>query len=93
MKIDKELLERIANNARLELTEAEKKEFEMQLSDVLESFSKLDELETKNIEPSFHPVKIGQSFREDSIGKCLTQEEALSNTKHKKEGFFKGPKV
>lgn len=93
MNINKELLSRIAKNARLELTDSEKKEFENQLNDVLESFNKLDGLDTKNTEPSFHPIKINPTYREDSITKCLTQEEALLNTKHKKDGFFKGPKV
>lgn len=93
MKINKELLERIAKNARLELSDLEKKEFEKQLSDVLDSFNRLDELDTKNTEPSFHPIKIEQSFREDSISNSLSHEEAMSNTKNKKDGFFKGPRV
>lgn len=93
MKINKELLENIAKNARLKLTEPEKREFENQLNDVLDSFGQLDKLDTKNVEPNFHPINIEPSFKEDKTRECLTQEQALSNTKNKKEGFFKGPKV
>ena len=93
MNINKELLEKISKNARLSLTEQEKKDFEKQLNDVLTSFSELDQVNTEKIEPSFHPINIEQSFREDKTRDCLTQEEALSNTKNKKDGFFKGPKV
>jgi len=93
MNINKELLEKIAKNARLKLSESEKEEFESQLSDILKHFQTLDQLDTKNAEPSFQPVNIPAVFREDKTGKCLTQDQALSNTKHKKDGFFKGPKV
>ena len=93
MQISRELLERISNNARVSLSDQEKNEFEKQLSDVLESFSLLDKIDTNKTEPSFHPIKVEPSFREDKTTNCLTQEEALSNTKNKKDGFFKGPKV
>ena len=32
-------------------------------------------------------------MRKDELEQCLPQEEALSNTKNKENGFFKGPKV
>jgi len=53
----------------------------------------LDKLDVSNEEPSFQPVKIRNSMREDVAGKCLSREEALSNTSHKKNGYFKGPSV
>lgn len=93
MEINKELLERIAKNARLKLSESEKEEFESQLSDVITHFQTLDNLDTSKTEPSFQPVEIPASYREDKPGVCLTQDQALANTKHKKDGFFKGPKV
>ncbi|MFA4820401.1 MAG: Asp-tRNA(Asn)/Glu-tRNA(Gln) amidotransferase subunit GatC [Candidatus Aenigmatarchaeota archaeon] len=32
-------------------------------------------------------------LREDAPEKCLSNEEALKNTKHKEKGFFKGPRA
>jgi len=32
-------------------------------------------------------------MREDKEAKCLPQDEALSLTEHKKDGYFKGPKA
>lgn len=93
VKVDKELLLKVAANARLNLTEAEVKKFLPQLEAVLESFSKLDELDVSKEEPSFQPLPLKNVFREDRAGKCLSQEEALANTTHKKDGYFKGPKV
>ncbi|MDD5148160.1 MAG: Asp-tRNA(Asn)/Glu-tRNA(Gln) amidotransferase subunit GatC [Candidatus ainarchaeum sp.] len=93
IKVDKDLLQRVAANARLNLTDAEIKKFLPQMHDILDAFSRLDEPADLNEEPSFQPVPLKNVFRGDKAGKCLSQEEALSNTKHSKNGYFKGPKV
>ena len=91
MKIDNKLVEHIASLARIRLTEKEIEKFLPELKEILNAFSKLDEINTANIKPSFQPVELKNTMREDSITKCLTQEESLSNSKEKKDGYFKGP--
>ncbi len=93
MKIDKQLIEKVAKNARLKLTESEIKEFLPQLKEILEYFSEIEKAPTGNLQPTFHPIEIKNITREDIIKKCLTQQEALQNTKHKQDGYFKGPKT
>lgn len=93
MKVDESLIRKVAENARLELSEAEIKEFIPQLKEILDAFSKLDEVDTKDTKPSFQPVEIKNAVREDKVGKCLSQEEALKNAVHKKDGYFKGPRA
>lgn len=93
MNIDSRTIEHVAEIARLNLTEKEKERFVPQLKEALEFFSKLSEVNTDGVEPSFHPVAIKNAMREDAEGKCISQEEALSLAEHKKDGYFKGPKV
>lgn len=93
MNVDEDLIKHVAEVARLELSEEEVKKFLPQLQEVLNAFSKLQEVDTENVEPSFHPVKMTNALREDVPGECLTQEEALSCTKLKKDGYFKGPRA
>ena len=93
MNVDEKLIKRVAENARLSLSEAEIKEFIPQLKEILENFSKLDEVDTKDVKPSFHPVEIKNAVREDKAGKCLSNEDSLKNTIHKKDGYFKGPRA
>lgn len=93
VKVNEELIMNVAKNARLNLTAKEAKEFSPQLQAVIDSFSKLDKLDVGKTPASFHPVELKNVMREDSKGSCLTQEEALSNTRHKKDGYFKGPKI
>lgn len=93
MKIDKELIKRVASNARINLTEKEVRNFIPEFKEILDVFSKISKVNTKGVKESFHPVDIKNNVREDKVEKCLTQDEALRNTKHKKDGYFKGPKA
>ncbi len=90
-KIDKALVKRVADNARLKLTDEEVENFTKQLSDILTTFKKLDEVDTKNVKASFHPQEIKNVLREDKAEEWKWQP--LANTKHKEEKYFKGPKI
>ena len=91
MKITEETVERVAKLARLELNSKEKKKFQKDLNDILSAFKTLDEAPSS--EPSFQPIPMENVYREDVVEKGLSNEVALSNTKHKEKGFFKGPKA
>jgi aspartyl-tRNA(Asn)/glutamyl-tRNA(Gln) amidotransferase subunit C len=91
-KISLETLEHVARTARLDLTNEEKKKLQHDLSDILSAFRDLDKARPK-CAPSFQPMEIKDVFRDDTEERCLTQEKALTNTKHKEKGFFKGPKA
>ncbi len=93
MKVDKELIKNVASVARLELTSEEEKQFLEDFKEILSAFSKIDEVDTKDEKPAFHAVEIKDRLRDDAVEKSLSQEEALSNTSHKKDGYFKGPRA
>jgi len=93
VKINKKMIEHVAQVARLNLTNNEIEKFSRELKEIIESFSKLDEVDTKDIDTSLQPVELKNMLREDKEEKSFTQEEALSLTDHKKEGYFKGPKA
>lgn len=92
MELDTELVKSIAKVARLNLTDLEIGKLKKDLSDVLEAFSKIQEVNTDNVEMSIQPVKLTNALREDVPKKCLSQEQALSQTKNKQGGYFVGPK-
>ena len=93
MEVDRKLLEHVAELARLKLSEDEIRKFLPQLKELLEFFSQLKSIDTGNIKPSFQPVELKNAMREDKEGKCLSQDDALSLTEHKKDGYFRGPKA
>ncbi len=92
-EVDKRLLLKVARNARLNLVQDEIREFLPQLEEILEAFSKLNELDVSQEKPSFQPLPLKNVMRKDEQEKCLSQEEALKNAKNKKDGYFLGPRV
>lgn len=90
MRID---VSRVAKLANLPLTEEEKKKFETQLSSILEYIEKLNEVDTKGIEPTSQVTGLENVTREDIATESLSQEEALSNTTAKHNGLFKVPAI
>ena len=87
------ILSKVAKVAKLDLTEDEKKKFSKDLENILESFGALDDANVKNIKPTFQPVEVKNVVREDIIEKSLSQEDALKNSPHTENKYFKGPKA
>ena len=93
MKVDNKLIEHVSSVARLKLDKKEIDKFKADFKEILDNFSKLDEVDVSNVEESFQPVELKNAMREDKVEECLKQEEALKNTKLKKDGYFKGPRA
>jgi aspartyl-tRNA(Asn)/glutamyl-tRNA(Gln) amidotransferase subunit C len=91
--IDKKVVEHVALLARLDLTDEEMKTFENQLGQILEHASRVQELDTDNVAPTSHIAPLTNVLREDKKGKCLTNEEALSNAPKQEDGGFVVPKI
>jgi aspartyl-tRNA(Asn)/glutamyl-tRNA(Gln) amidotransferase subunit C len=90
----KETIDHLAKLALLDLSEEEKERLSKQLGDIVSYFKKLDSLDTNNIEPTTHPIEgLSNVFREDEPWESLSNEEALKNTKHKQDGYFKAPRI
>lgn len=93
MKITKEEIEHIAVLARLSLPEEEKELFGSQLSSILDYMEKLNELDTKEIEPTSHVLSLSNVMRDDTPAPSISREEALMNAPAHTEKFFRVPKI
>jgi aspartyl-tRNA(Asn)/glutamyl-tRNA(Gln) amidotransferase subunit C len=92
MKVDEETLKHVAEMARVNLTDNEVEKFLPQLNEIIEMFSAISKVDTSGVKPSFQPVELKNSLRDDEETECLTQEEALKNSDQTKNGYFKGPR-
>jgi aspartyl-tRNA(Asn)/glutamyl-tRNA(Gln) amidotransferase subunit C len=86
-------IDHIARLARLSLSEAEKELFGNQLESILSYMDTLNELETKDIEPTSHVLAISNVTREDSTILSLDREDALANAPDKTDKFYRVPKI
>ena len=93
MSISREEVLHVAHLARLEFSEEEVELFTTQLADILNYVAKLNELDTSQIEPTYHALQLSNVFREDEVKPSYTVEEILSNAPEKENGFFVVPKV
>ncbi len=93
MKISIQEVEHVAKLARLELSEQESGRLTDQLSNILTYVEKLNELDTKGVEPTAHVLDIRNVMREDVPAPSLTQERALANAPEKAAGHYKVPKI
>jgi len=93
MIVDEALIKKVGELARINLTEPELKKFKPQFKEILDAFSKLDEVDISAVRLSFQPVELKNFMRDDKIEKSLSQEEALHNSLHNKDGYIKGPKA
>jgi aspartyl/glutamyl-tRNA(Asn/Gln) amidotransferase C subunit len=92
MNVDKALIEAVAVNARIALSEKEKERFVKDFKEILEAFSIVSSAPVSD-RISVHPEPVVDVMRSDEPHTCLTQEAALRNTQHKKDGYFKGPRA
>jgi aspartyl-tRNA(Asn)/glutamyl-tRNA(Gln) amidotransferase subunit C len=93
MKITQQEVDHVAKLGRLELTEQERESLTDQLSNILTYIEKLNELDTKGVEPTSHVLDISNVMREDAARESLPQERALANAPEKAAGHYKVPKI
>ncbi len=92
-KISPETVKRVAQVARLNLSDQEIESYSRDLEAILEAFRDLERVDTKGVKPSFQPIETKNVLRKDRIEPSLSHEQALSNAKNKEKGFFKGPRA
>lgn len=79
----------VAKLANLPLGDEEVGKLESQLVETLEYVEQLNEVDTKNVEPTSQVTGLENVTREDVPLESLSQEQALSNAKHTHNGLFK----
>ncbi|MBT8171550.1 Asp-tRNA(Asn)/Glu-tRNA(Gln) amidotransferase subunit GatC [Candidatus Bathyarchaeota archaeon] len=91
--LSKKEVEHVASLAHIEISDKEKILFTEQFNEILDYFKKIDTIETKNVEPTYHVLDINNVTREDKITPSLSPEEALKNAPKKEKKFFKAPRI
>ena len=89
MKLSREQVKHIAWLARLGLSENEVEQFRLQLSDILENFEVLKEVNTENVPSATRTIPLQNVFREDKVVESHSQAEILANAPREQEHCFK----
>jgi len=89
LELTEEQVKKIANLAKIAISEKETAIFKQQLSSILEFIDLLNEVDTTKTKPLSQSTGLENVFREDEIKPGLSQEEALSNAPATHHGYFK----
>ncbi|MFT4414611.1 Asp-tRNA(Asn)/Glu-tRNA(Gln) amidotransferase subunit GatC [Fredinandcohnia humi] len=92
-RISIEEVKHVANLARLAVTEDEAKLFQQQLDAIITFAEQLNEVDTENVEPTSHVLKMKNVLREDVATKGLPVEEVIKNAPDVKDGQFRVPSI
>jgi aspartyl-tRNA(Asn)/glutamyl-tRNA(Gln) amidotransferase subunit C len=84
---------KVANLARLKLSEAEIDDYTAKLGNILAYVESLNEVDTEDVEPMVHAVELSNVFRRDEVEPSLAREKALSNAPKTDGQFFLVPRI
>ncbi|MCH8989217.1 MAG: Asp-tRNA(Asn)/Glu-tRNA(Gln) amidotransferase subunit GatC [Chloroflexi bacterium] len=93
MPLERSQVEHIAALARIGLTEEEVELFAEQLSQILEQFEVLKELDTSGVTPTGHAGGLQTVMREDLAQDSLDSEDVLKNAPRREGEYFRVNRV
>ena len=82
-------VEHVARLARLRLSPAELEKMRDQLSNILDQFQMLQQIDVSTVPPTAQVTDLVNVLREDEIRPSLPHEQALANAPEQQDGMFR----
>jgi len=89
MKLSREEVLHIALLARLGLSDTDVEKLSEQLSNILENFEVLQEVDTSATPPTAQSISLQTVMRNDEVAPSLPTDKVLTNAPQKEGDFFK----
>jgi len=89
MKLSHEEVLHIARLARLGLSEVEVNRLQEQLSNILENFELLQQVDTGNVPPTTQSITLQNIMKDDKVSNSLPKDQILANAPRKEGDFFR----
>ena len=89
MKLSREEVLHITRLARVSLTEAEVDKLNEQLSNILEHFEVLQQIDTTNVPSTAQSIEFLNVLKNDITDASLPQSQVLANAPRKESNFFR----
>ncbi len=93
--LNREQVRHVAHLARLHLSEAEEAAFAEQLTDILNYFEQLNELDPQleGVEPTARAIATTNVTRPDTLVPCAEREAILAGAPEREDDFFRVPQI
>jgi aspartyl-tRNA(Asn)/glutamyl-tRNA(Gln) amidotransferase subunit C len=92
-EITREEVERVADLAKLHLTDEEVDLMRTQLSNILEAVETLRDVDTSQVHPTASVIQLENVMREDEVRAGIGREAALANAPLRDDPFLRVPTV
>ena len=92
-RISTEDVKHVAHLARLAVTEEEAEQMKKELDAIITFAEQLNELDTTNVKPTSHVLKMVNVMREDHASEGLPVEEVVKNAPDQQDGYIRVPSI
>jgi len=93
MAFDRTEVEKVAQLARLHMSNSEKDEVTGRITDILSLIDQMQSVDTEAVAPLAHPLDISQRLREDDVTESNRRDELQQLAPEVEEGLYLVPKV
>lgn len=93
MALSPEQVQDIAELARLQIDADKTSEYQKKLSNILDLFAQLNQVDTQNIEPMTNPLDAQQRLRPDVVSESNQREQFQSIAPLTQDGYYLVPRV
>ena len=93
MSLERADVARLAALARIDMTDDDLDRLSGQLSAIVDSVAKVQEVATDDEPATSHPIPMANVHRADEVRPSLTQEQALSGAPQAEDGRFRVPQI
>jgi aspartyl-tRNA(Asn)/glutamyl-tRNA(Gln) amidotransferase subunit C len=93
MKVDRKVVETVADLSRLKLDEPDVAEYIESMSRILDLVEQMQEIDTSGVSPMAHPLEATQRMREDVVTEHNLRDEYQAVAPETAEGLYLVPRV
>ena len=89
MAITREEVQHVAMLFRMSLSEEEIARLQQQLSQIIDYFQVLQQVDTEDVPPTSHPISLENVMRADEPRPSFPTEDIMANAPQSEGGFFR----
>jgi aspartyl-tRNA(Asn)/glutamyl-tRNA(Gln) amidotransferase subunit C len=89
MAITREEVRHVATLFRLGLSEEDIARFQEQLSQIIDYFQVLQQVDTEGVEPTSHTLALENVMRDDESRPSFSSDDILANAPFREDSFFR----
>ena len=93
MEVNNKLIQDIAKLSKLKFDDSAEEKMKADLEKMLAFVNKLNEIDTKGVDPLIYMSEEVNVLREDKVSEKISQADALKNAPEKDSDYFKVPTV